>query len=128
MATNGKLTPAQQRAIASLLVERDTRAAAVAARVGPRTLYRWMHDDETFKRALQVAEGRLLDEHMRRLCGLMGKALNTLDRLMDSADRDSVKESAANHIAQRLLNWRQLVNLEQRITTLEEQLNAQSAR
>jgi hypothetical protein len=78
MATNGnpeKLTPRQRRAIAALLSSRDVKAAALAAKVGARTLYRWL-DDQSFRNALSAAESEAIDTATRRLIGLEDSAVD----------------------------------------------------
>ncbi len=58
MAENGKFPARKARAIAALLKEKDVSAAAKAAKVGERTLHRWLTDDADFRRELKAAEAR----------------------------------------------------------------------
>ena len=55
MADNGSLSARQQRAIAALLECRSVAEAAASAKVGERTLYRWIAEDQAFKNALSQA-------------------------------------------------------------------------
>jgi hypothetical protein len=74
MTENGRLSPAQKRALAAMLTERDVRSAAKAAGVAERTLFTWLKDPD-FTQALRQAEAALIDEATRGLVGMQGKAL-----------------------------------------------------
>lgn len=126
MANNGNeneaLTWRQRRAIASLLTEKDIKAAARAAQVGHRTLCRWL-TESTFRQALSTAEGDAIDGATRRLVGLADSAVDTLGDLLDSKDAsETVRLRAAQSIIDNLLKLRELRNLEQRIAALEERI------
>jgi len=126
MAKNGNrnedLSWRQKRAITSLLIERDVKTAATAAKVGHRTLCRWL-TEEPFRAALSEAEGDAIDGATRRLVGLADSAVDTLGDLLDSKDAsESVRLRAAQSIIDNLLKLRELRNLEQRITALEERI------
>jgi transcriptional regulator with PAS, ATPase and Fis domain len=53
MAINGnyseRLTHRQKRAITALLASKDVKAAAEVAKIGERTLYRWMTQERKIK-------------------------------------------------------------------------------
>jgi hypothetical protein len=87
MAINGnpeRLTSRKKRAIAALLTSRDIKSAALAARVGERTLHRWL-DNKSFRDALQVAESEAIDAATRRLIGLEDSALDAFVDVFDLA-------------------------------------------
>src|SRR5512136_621320 len=98
MAENGRfsgaLTPRKRRAIAELLTARNAQEAAVAARVGYRTILRWLENPE-FRAALIQAEGNVLDSATRRLLAGQAKALATLEALIENSRSDYVKRQAA---------------------------------
>jgi hypothetical protein len=120
MAKNG-ISAKQKRAIAALLTTRDARAAAKQANVGERTLYRWLAEDDAFKRALSKAEGRAIDAAARRLISLQGTAIDTLKNVLDDAEASAtVRLRAAQAVLDYLLKLRELRNIEQRLTALEE--------
>ncbi len=124
LADNGRLgdelTPAHRRAIAALLTERDIRSAAKAAGVGERTLYTWL-DDSAFRRELKAAESQAIDQAVRRLSELSGTAIDTLKAAMKNRRAaTSARVRAADIVLSRLLNLKELHDLESRIAALEE--------
>lgn len=123
MATNGdlpeKLTTRQQRAIAALLSEPDAKAAAKVAHVGYRTLIRWLADDPKFRAALSEAESELVSEAGRRLLTGQAQALNTLENLLTGALKDTDRRQAAIAWLDFALRFRELKNLDERLTELE---------
>jgi len=119
MANNGKLTPKMKAFIRALLTERTVRGAAGAAGIGERTAYRWSKDPDIIT-ALKAAELEALGGVVRRLVGLGDRATQTLADAMDSEEtRENTKVRAADIILGRLLQLRELVDLEERISILE---------
>jgi hypothetical protein len=112
-----ELTPAQRRAISALLSERDNRSAAAKARIGERTLYKWLHDD-TFQRELQQAQTALDGETSRRLTA---STLAAVDVLVDALKDAKVitKIRAADLLLTHRRQVRELDEIEQRISALE---------
>lgn len=114
-----KLTPEQAQAIAALLSEKDTRAAAAKAGCGERTLYGWLNEPD-FKKALQAAEAELIDMAVRRLAGAAGDAIGVLVTVMNNKrSAASVRVRAATVVIEQLIKLRELNNLEGRIAALE---------
>lgn len=123
MANNGILTTAQKRAISALLTERNTRDAAAKAKVGERTIWRWLSDN-TFRAELTRQEGELIDQAARRLVGLQDGAIAVFDTILTSSTaNDANKLRAAQAVLDYLLKLRELVTLEERIKRLEEAQN-----
>lgn len=126
MATNGtpeKLTPRQRRAIAALLGSKDIKAAAELAKVGERTLYRWLNLP-SFRAALLEAEGEAIDQATRQLIYLQGPAISVIaGTLADRSNAAGVRLRAAQSVLDYLLRLRELRNIEKRITDLEAALN-----
>jgi hypothetical protein len=119
----GELSTKQQRAIAALLCSRDVPAAAALAKVGARTLYRWIAEDDAFRAALTVAEGAAIDAATRRLLGLQESAIATLEGVLDDADASpSARVRAAGMVIDYLLKLRELRNVESRLAALEQAL------
>lgn len=128
MAENGTLSPKQQAAIAALLTARDVRAAAKNAKVGERTLHRWLVDP-AFQAALKDAEHAALDIAVRRLTGAMQLAIDTLLMVMvNKQNTASTRVRAADIILARLLELRELTTLDERVKHLEEIVAAESHR
>ncbi len=128
MAANGspagkKLTPRQRRAIAALLSEKDVLAAAKKARVGERTLRRWLDSDEVFQAQLKAAEAAAIDSAIRRLSNLTGQAVSTLRDVMSGKDCSAgARVRAADVALARLLDLRELAQLEARLGAIERAL------
>lgn len=123
MAENGtktaELTPAQRRAVAALLTERNTRAAAEKAKVAERTLYRWLADAR-FTQALTEAEGEVIAGATRRLLQLQDAAIDAVDAVFkDKETSAAVKLRAAQLTIDAMLKLRELRNVESRLVALE---------
>lgn len=118
----GKLTPKQYKAIESLLTSGNASEAAIAAGVSRDTLYRWLKDD-TFKKALIEAEGEALASLSRALVAMGEDAAATLRAAMaDKAAPTGPKLRAADIVLGRLLQLRELVDLEERLSELERRV------
>jgi hypothetical protein len=131
LAQNGtqpsELTPTKRRAIVALLAERDTRSAAKAAKVPERTMWRWLAEP-AFRQELRQAEGEAIDEVTRRLIGLQGKALDTLEMTIDTLTplQEGARVRAALGLGTLLLKLRELRNVEERLTALEAAVASQA--
>lgn len=130
MAQNGTPTPdlstRQRRAIAALLSERDITGAARAARVGRRSLVRWL-SEPSFRGALIKAEGEAIDQATRRLVGFQDSAVGKLGSLITSGGSEYIQLKAAQSVVDYLLKLRELRNLESRIHALEEVIFAEQS-
>jgi hypothetical protein len=128
MAINGnlkKLTPRQRRSIAALLSERDVKAAALAANVGARTLYRWL-DDPLFRLALSYAEGEAIDAATRRLLAMNDPAISVLNWVLaDKANPPAVRLRAAQTVVDYFLKLRELRSIEERLSNLENAVQSE---
>ena len=114
------LTPKQHKAVESLLTTWDTTAAAAAAGVSRDTLYKWMRSKE-FRQALQDATRASLENLSRGLVTLGTKAMTVLsDALDDTTAPAAAKVRAAEIVLTKILALRELVDLEERITALEQ--------
>ena len=124
MANNGKLSPKRRAFVRAILTERDTRGAAAAAGIAERTAYRWIQDPD-IQAAILDAEGGALQAVTRGLLRLAGSAVKTLDDVMQDRGGDvsySVMVRAADIVLTRLLQLRELVTFEDRLTALEERI------
>lgn len=120
MANNDNLTPAQKRAIVALLTERDIRTAAAAAKVGERTLHRWL-EYPAFRAELTRQEGEALAEVTRGLLAMQGAALVELADLVEGCGvAPGVQLQAIRTALEYNLRYRELNNLEARIAALED--------
>jgi hypothetical protein len=102
----------------------DIKAAAQAAAVGYRTLWRWLQNEPNFRAALYQAESATIDEAGRRLLAGQAQALDTLESLMANAKVESDRRLAAVAWMDFVLRWRELRNVEQRLADLESAVYA----
>lgn len=125
MTTSGnsseKLTTRQHAAIAALLVTPTVQEAAEQARVGQRTLHRWLVEDPAFQAALREAERAAVDAASRRLLAMQDSALATFERLLDEKVDvpDSVRLRAAQAVLDNFFRLRELQTNEERLAELE---------
>lgn len=126
MADSGRptgLTSKQKRAISALMTSPTIAAAAKAAGCGERTLYRWL-GDPVFTAELQAAERQALDATMRRLTSLSVAATSVVAHLLGDDDVPSAtKARAADIVFGRMLQWREVMQLEERLAALEAALS-----
>lgn len=116
------LTAKQQRAIDALMTERTISDAAKACGVHRRTLERW-RQDATFRDALRQAGDEYLAATVRRLVNLSGRAVDVLAVGMVKADAWPARIRAADVALGRVLQLRELHELEARIAALEARAN-----
>ena len=119
MDTN--LTPRQRKAVEALLTTGDKSQAAELAGVKRQTVYKWLKQPD-FQQSLRDAEAEALASLSQALARLGDKAARTLDRGMD-ADSDTVSIRAADIVLQRLLQLRELIDLDARVAELEARIN-----
>src|SRR5215210_7563246 len=121
MAENGvdskPLTAQQHRAIAAMLVAKNIREAAKESGTPERTLWRWAGDPR-FLAALHSAEGALVTDATRRLLQLSGKAIDALEKVLDTGP-PALRLRAAGMVLDQLLTLRELQNTESRLAVLE---------
>lgn len=120
--TENVITVKQQKAITALLSERTTREAAKKAGVNEKTLYAWLNDP-AFRSALRDAEKTILHEVTRRLSAGARLALDTLEKLIQSARHESTKLRAAVAWVDLFLKFKDMSDIEDRLTALEERIN-----
>ncbi|MFN8678786.1 MAG: hypothetical protein U0Z70_20575 [Thermomicrobiales bacterium] len=117
--TREHLTPKQKRAIRALLATGEIKAAATEADISRDTLYRWLREP-LFLGAVRQAEAEALDELSRLLVRLGRTAVGTIARAMsDPATPAATKVRAADVALSRLLQLRELAQLEARVQALE---------
>lgn len=124
MSDNGipqnRLSAKQQRAIGALMTARDAREAAKLARVSERSLYRWL-GDPLFQSEMQRAGQELIISAVRRLASLTWLALDTLEAEMkNKRAAPSVRVRSADVVLSKLLQLKELAELDERIKRLEE--------
>jgi hypothetical protein len=119
MSQNVHLTPKQHRAIVALLTTPALSAAAEKAGVCSKTLTRWM-GEPAFLAELKDKQSEVIDQASVRLVGGLEIALNTLVRLMLSAESESVRRAAASEWLDKCLTLREQTDIERRLAILEK--------
>lgn len=120
-STNG-LSVKQNKAITALLSERTAKAAAHTAGVGERTLFTWLADKD-FRAALKSAESDALEMVTRRLSAGQALALDTLETLITKAKHESTKLTACVSWLNMFIKYRDMKDIDERLTRLEEAMN-----
>jgi len=115
--STAKLTRRQEQAIAALLSEPTTEAAARKARISSGTIRRWQ-GEPTFNSALRQARQATLDTVISRLVSASTKAVGKLEALLDSG-KPTVQLRSAVAILDRAIRGVDLLDLEARICALE---------
>ena len=112
------LTRNQKRSVAALLENRTVSGAAAAVGLNEKTLRRYLEIPD-FRRVLARAEMDAIDEAGRRLIAGQPEALDTLHDLMTDAESENVRRLATVAWLDFTLRWRELKNIEERLTSLE---------
>lgn len=121
-----ELTARQHKVMAALLQARTVREASQSTGVPERTIHRWLADDPEFTRQLAAAERELLGATLRGLVRLARPAIGVLSAILaDEMAGPSARLRAASIILERLVTLRGLVDLEERVSKLEEAANGQ---
>ena len=83
--------------------------------------YDWMKQPH-FKNELQKLRGELVEGAVSELKINARKAVSTLVKLMERDDSPSVQRSAANDILNHTMKFQEIMEMEQRISALEQKL------
>lgn len=109
----------QQRVIVALLDPacRTNREAADRAGVSQRQLQAWLATDETFRNELHAAEAEIVAHATRRLLLLVDDAIAALADALKDEPKYALR--AASLILSHVLQWRDVNDFEQRLSSLE---------
>jgi L-asparaginase II len=119
-----ELSPKQRKAIAALLAFGEIQLAAEHANCSRGTLYAWLKQP-AFLAALKQAEADALRSLTRKLVGLGSRATGVIEATMtEPGVSPAVRLKAADTVLARLLQLRELIDLEERVSSLEERLEA----
>ena len=80
------MTPKKEKALAALLAQPTKGAAAAAAGIDVKTLWRYLQDPE-FQKAYQKAFSELVGDVTRQAQQSLSPALSTLREIMEDADQ-----------------------------------------
>jgi len=121
------LTPRKRKALEALLTSGDISQAANTAGVSRDSVYRWLRDPD-FQTALSNGTQAALQGLSQSLLTLGAAAAKTLQAaLEDTTAPLAVKLRAADIVLTRLLQMRELVDLDKRLTELEKKQNEHKA-
>lgn len=121
MAQTDRLT-AQQRAFVVALFGHTVEGAAAEVGISPRTAWRWLAQAHV-KEAVQQAQQEALQAVTRQAVQAMSEALGVLQEV--AADRQSptgARVSAARAILENALRFAETVDLSERVSALEAQM------
>ncbi len=119
MTADSPLTPGQTRAIGAILVTPTYGEAATAARVGERSLRRWL-TLPAFRSALARARTRLLDEAVTTLVkGATRAAASLVSMAVTETRATPVRVAAARAVLDLALRATELGDIVARIEVLE---------
>ena len=126
MAGNGRnLKAKQEEAILALLTTTNVEQAARAAKIGPRTLYRWQQDpafDKAYRKACRDAFG----QGTARLQQASGAAVSTMLKIMlDQNVSASTKLRAADLVRSHGAKAIEIEDVEARVAELERAMAEQ---
>jgi len=125
------LSPKQAKALEVLVSGGTTAEAATAASVHVRTVQRWLHKEE-FREALRQGQAEVMEALTRRLRSLGTRAVETLAEVMGARDAPpSSRVSGAKCVLEsifRLTELEKVRELEERISAIEQRLNANDRR
>ncbi len=115
-----KSQPVRDRAILALLSEKSIPEAAAKCRIGERTLHRWLTSDAAFKAAYSEARQAAFEAWMSRVQALTGKAIETLDDLLDAKDHPNVRLGAARTVAELGIHQHDAETIMRKLDEIEE--------
>ncbi len=95
-----KSTAVRERAVVALLSEKTVTEAAATAGIGEKTLRRWMSDDEAFQAEYAAARTAAYQAGIYRAQALTGRAMDTLEALLDDEKHPNVRLGAARTVAE----------------------------
>ena len=125
MALNGTvLSLKQQRLISALISSPSVAEAARQAGVSLRQAHRYL-EDPAFGEALKEAEGIALSGLLRGLVGLGEKAVQALSDALGPEQDIRLRLRAGDILLGRLVSYRDLIDLQERIEALESRMNVQ---
>ncbi|MGZ9241521.1 MAG: hypothetical protein ACXW6K_13655 [Candidatus Binatia bacterium] len=116
---NGELT--RRQAKVPLLLTLPVESACQQAKLAKPTFYGWLKQDH-FKAALKKAQDEIFSDSIGRIKGSVGKAVETLTTLMDSADRQ-ISLRACEKVIEYAIKLAVADEFERRLAELEKATN-----
>jgi hypothetical protein len=117
-----KLTPRQEKVLASLITEPSINEAANAARVGVRTVFKWLKN-EAFCDAYRAARAAAVRQAVGQVQAAMGAAVRTLVEIMeDTGAPASSRVTAAKAMIETGIKAVEIEDIEARLSVIETEI------
>ena len=112
------LSARQQKALGALLTHPTIEAAAASVEIHPRTVKRWLYEDENFQEEYRKLRQQAVDNAIASLQSAMSEAVQTLRRNL-TARNPSIQVRAAIALLEQGFKAVEAHDLVQRIAELE---------
>jgi hypothetical protein len=120
MASNGTLSPKQEKALAALMTSPSIAEAARRAGLGERTVVRWLSEHQPFTEAYLVGRRQAMSLSITSLQVATTEAVAALRSVMnDEGSPANARVSAASKCLELALKGLELEDLESRVSALE---------
>ncbi len=121
-----RLSAKQEKTIVALLEKPTIREAALSANVSEATIWRWLQERE-FQRAYRAARRQVVEHAISELQTATAAAVSALKRNLTCGNQ-AVEVRAAQIILDQSVKAVELVDLTERIETLEQLFKPKEAR
>jgi hypothetical protein len=118
MAENVAISPKKLLALQAFARGAKAAEAAEAAGVKMRTIERWRHEPD-FVDGLHNVQDAVMQAMSSHLLGLCHRAVARLEELLDSPS-EAIKLRAAVQLIDGFMKWRDLADVESRLSNIEE--------
>jgi len=98
MSKVGTLSPKQHKAIKALLETGNISAAAKVAKVGRRTIYKWLNSDRDFQQKLNQVEAEYLRVFAAQMAGNAGEVTKVLLDIVKSKSSSNKERISAARV------------------------------
>jgi hypothetical protein len=116
-----RLTRSQEAALLGLLTQPTIGLAAAQAKVGERTITRWLAEDEAFKSEYLRIRQEIVNNAVFQLQKATNNAVNSLISVMNDPEAPaSARVRAATAVLEQALRALETEGLEERIAVLEQ--------
>lgn len=117
----GGLTSRQIKALPHIVSARTYEEGCKAARISKNTFFRWLKEDHVFRAELYAQRDAVVEVAFDALKANITAAITTLVKLLKTKN-EYLRRSVANDILGHVLKWKETVDLERRIASLESLL------
>ena len=118
----------RERAVLALLSEKTITDAAKKAGVDESTLRRWLSQDEAFQAEYAAARNAAYQAGIHRAQALTGRAMDTLEELLDAKINANVRLGAARTVAEIGIHQHDAEAILQKLDEIESDQRRQQGR